>query len=82
MGRIMMQMHLVTSITHVNILTSSGTGWNVRGGSTWIKAVAMMTPLPKNLAMTKARSGIFRARTRFEITGKKAPAIYVNNSVS
>jgi hypothetical protein len=39
-----------------------------------MKAVAMMTPLPKNLAMTKRRLGIFKAGTRFDRTGKNAPA--------
>jgi hypothetical protein len=43
-----------------------------------MKAVAMMTPLPKNLAMTKTRLGIFKAGTRFDKTGKNAPAIHVN----
>jgi hypothetical protein len=45
-----------------------------------MKAVAMMTPLPKNLAMTKMRLGIFKAGTRFDRTGKNAPAIYVSTN--
>jgi len=44
-----------------------------QGGLTCIKAVAMITPLPKNLATIKAVLGIFKAGTRFERTGKNAP---------
>jgi len=38
-----------------------------------MKAVAMITPLPKNLAIIKATLGIFNAGTRFDSTGKNAP---------
>jgi len=40
---------------------------------TCMKAVAMITPLPKNLAIIKAALGIFNAGTRLERTGKNAP---------
>lgn len=43
------------------------------GNCTCMKAVAMITPLPKNLAIIKAELGIFNAGTRLESTGKNAP---------
>ena len=42
-----------------------------------MKAVAMITPLPKNLAIMKAALGIFNAGTRLERTGKNAPILSV-----
>jgi hypothetical protein len=42
----------------------------------------MMTPLPKNLAMTNARLGIFNAGTRFERTGKNAPVTLLTLCIS
>lgn len=38
-----------------------------------MNAVAIMTPLPKNLAMTNTMFGILSAGTRFERMGKNAP---------
>ena len=45
--------------------------------NTCMNAVAMMTPLPKNLAIMKAALGIFNAGTRLERTGKNAPDLLV-----
>jgi hypothetical protein len=38
-----------------------------------MKAVAMMTPLPKNLAIRKTLSGILKAGIRLEKIGKVEP---------
>ena len=39
-----------------------------------MKAVAMITPLPKNLAIRKMVSGILNACTRLDTIGKTDPA--------
>lgn len=40
---------------------------------TWMKAVAMMTPLPKNLAIRKANGGILNLGILLATIGKKDP---------
>lgn len=45
---------------------------------TWMKAVAMITPEPKYLAMKKAHSGILTPLFRWAYTGKHAPVLQIS----